>query len=169
MSQLVKPHGSDHLLPLLLEGEALAAEQQRAQQLPKLRMSSRETGDLIMMGIGGFTPLPGFMGETDWRGVCDKMHLSNGLFWPIPITLSADTATADTIEAGAEIALLDDQGKEIIATMQVSEKYTIDKAHECEKVYRTTDIEHPGVKMVMEQGDVNIVGDLGTVEYIDRD
>ena len=158
MPQLVKPHGSDHLIPLLLEGDTLAAEQQRAQQLPKLRMSSRETGDLIMMGIGGFTPLGGFMGEADWRGVCDDMQLSNGLFWPIPITLSADKATADAIDEGAEIALVDDQDKEIIATMRVSQKYTIDKAHECETVYRTTDTDHPGVKMVMAQGDVNLSG-----------
>jgi sulfate adenylyltransferase len=158
MSELVKPHGSDHLIPLLLEGDALAAEQQRARQLPKLRMSSRETGDLIMLGIGGFTPLDGFMSKADWRGVCADMKLANGLFWPIPITLSADKATADAIREGSEIALLDDQGKEIIATMQVTEKYTIDKAHECETVYRTTDIAHPGVKMVMAQGDVNLAG-----------
>lgn len=158
MTQLVKPHGSDHLIPCLLEGSVLVAEQKRAQQLPTLRMSSRETGDLIMMGIGGFTPLTGFMNEADWRGVCDDMHTSNGLFWPIPITLSADQATADSIAEGSEIALLDDQGKEIIATMQVTQKYTIDKSHECQTVYKTTETDHPGVKMVMAQGDVNLAG-----------
>jgi sulfate adenylyltransferase len=161
MPQLVKPHGSDHLIPLLLEGAALSAEQQRAQQLPKLRMSSRETGDLIMLGIGGFTPLDGFMSRADWRGVCDNMQLANGLFWPIPITLSTDRAMADSIAEGSEIALLDNQGKEIIATLQVSEKYTMsaaDKAHECQTVYKTTDTDHPGVKMVMAQGEVNLAG-----------
>ena len=158
MSELVKPHGSDSLLPRLLEGDALAAERERARQLPELRMSSRETGDLIMLGIGGFTPLDGFMGQADWRGVCDDMKLANGLFWPIPITLSTDQAIADTFPEGAEIALLDDQGKEIIATMAVAERYTIDKAHECETVYRTTDTDHPGVRMVMAQGDVNLAG-----------
>lgn len=158
MSELVKPHGSNHLIPLLLEGDALAAERQRAQQLPRLTMSSRETGDLIMLGIGGFTPLDGFMGAADWRSVCDDMTLANGLFWPIPITLSTDKASADSMSEGDEIALLDDHGSEIIATMQVTEKYTIDKAHECETVYRTTDTDHPGVKMVMAQGEVNLAG-----------
>ena len=105
MSHLVKPHGSDRLKPLLLEGEAKSAEKLRAEKLPQLRMSSRETGDLIMMGIGGFTPLDGFMSEADWRGVCDDMHLANGLFWPIPITLSTDSSTADSITEGAEVAL----------------------------------------------------------------
>lgn len=158
MSHLVTPHGSESLKPLLLEGDALVAEQQKAEKLPQLRLSSRESGDLIMMGIGGFTPLDGYMNEADWRGVCDDMQMSNGLFWPIPITLSTDRATADTIAESAEVALLDDSGKEILATMQVTQKYTIDKAHECQSVYKTTETDHPGVKMVMDQGDVNLAG-----------
>ena len=158
MSNLVTPHGSDQLTPLLLEGDVLVAEQQRADTLPKVRMSSRETGDLIMMGIGGFTPLDGFMNKADWQSVCDNMQMSDGLFWPIPITLSTDAATAETIADGSEIALLDDEGEEVIGTMCVTEKYSIDKAHECQTVYKTTDIDHPGVKMVMEQGGVNLAG-----------
>ncbi|MEE9320840.1 MAG: sulfate adenylyltransferase [Granulosicoccus sp.] len=158
MSHLVTPHGSDSLKPLLLEGDALASELQKARQLPQLRMSSRESGDLIMLGIGGFTPLDGFMDEANWRGVCDDMQMSNGLFWPIPITLSTDQATADGIADGDEVALLDEPGKEILATMRVTQKYSIDKAHECQSVYKTTEIDHPGVKMVMEQGAVNLAG-----------
>ena len=53
MSSLVKPHGSDELRPLLLEGSALDAERARAKTLPAIRTSSREAGDLVMMGIGG--------------------------------------------------------------------------------------------------------------------
>ena len=82
MSKLVPPHGSPELKPLLLEGAALAAEIKRAQGFKKVPMTSRETGDLIMMGIGGFTPLDGFMGFADWKSVCDefKMPSKNGLF-----------------------------------------------------------------------------------------
>ena len=158
MSTLVRPHGSDHLKPLLLEGEALTAEQARAATLPKLTISSREVGDLIMMGIGGFTPLEGFMTHADWQGVCDGMKMANGLFWPIPITLSTDPATADGVKLGEEIALVDGETDEIIATMKVTEKYSIDKEHECMMVFKTIDAAHPGVKMVMEQGDVNLAG-----------
>jgi len=91
---LVTPHGSPTLVTLLLEGEALAQAQQHAKTLTTINISSREVGDLIMLGIGGFTPLTGFMGEKDWKGVVTNMQLDNGLFWPIPITLSTDTATA---------------------------------------------------------------------------
>jgi sulfate adenylyltransferase len=160
MSTLVKPHGGGELKPLLLEGEALAAEKARAEGLRKITVSSREAGDIIMMGIGGFTPLKGFMTHADWEGVCDGMNMANGLFWPIPITLSIDTATAGDVNEGDEVALADAESGDILATMRITEKYSIDKKHECMMVYKTTDMEHPGVKMVMEQGDFNLAGPI---------
>jgi len=158
MSTLVKPHGGDELKPLLLTGAELEAERARAASLPRVPLSSREVGDLIMLGIGGFTPLDGFMTRLDWERVCDAMQTANGLFWPIPITLSADRALADSLNEGQEVALVDPERDEIMASMRLTEKYTIDKAHECVMVYKTTDIEHPGVQMVMAQGDVNLAG-----------
>jgi len=160
MSKLVNPHGSATLKPLLLEGAALKAERERAAALPKVRISSRELGDLIMLGIGGFTPLDGFMTKADWQGVCDGMKMANGLFWPIPITLSTDQVSAQGIKTGSDIALVDGESNEIMATMKVTEKYAIDKAHECMMVYKTADLEHPGVKMVMDQGEVNLAGSV---------
>jgi sulfate adenylyltransferase len=160
MSNLVKPHGGGDIKPLLLVGDALAAEQQRAAGLPKVNVSSREAGDIIMMGIGGFTPLEGFMTHADWQGVCDGMKMANGLFWPIPVTLSTDEITAKGLKEGDDIALFDPERNEILATMRVTEKYGIDKAHECMMVYKTTDEEHPGVKMVMAQGAVNLAGPI---------
>jgi sulfate adenylyltransferase len=160
MSSLVKPHGGGNLKPLLVEGDELAAERERAASLPKVNVTSREAGDIIMMGIGGFTPLEGFMTHADWEGVCDGMKMASGLFWPIPVTLSADKATADSVEEGGDVALYDPERDEILATMRVTEKYSIDKKHECMMVYKTTDVEHPGVKMVMEQGDVNLAGPI---------
>ena len=160
MSKLVNPHGSDELKLLLLEGDALQSEIERAAGLPKVRISSREVGDLIMMGIGGFTPLTGFMTHADWQGVCDGMKMTAGLFWPIPITLSTDEVTAAGIKEGTDIALVSAEDSQLMATMTVTEKYTIDKAHECMMVYKTTDVDHPGVKMVMEQGDVNLAGPI---------
>jgi sulfate adenylyltransferase len=155
---LVEPHGGGELLPLLLEGSALAAELARARTLPRLTVSSREKGDLIMMGIGGFTPLQGFMTHADWQGVCDGMRTASGLFWPIPITLSADADAADGFAVGGDVALVDPDDGSLLATMKVTEKYRIDKAHECATVFRTTDPEHPGVRMVMAQGEVNLAG-----------
>ena len=158
MPGLVGPHGGAALKPLLLEGAARGEELLRAHSLPRVTITSREKGDLIMLGIGGFTPLDGFMTHGDWERVCDGMKLASGLFWPIPITLSVDKVTADSFATGAEIALVDADDDAILATMRVTEKYTIDRSHECMMVFRTADLEHPGVKMVMEQGEVNLAG-----------
>ncbi|HET9669131.1 MAG TPA: sulfate adenylyltransferase [Casimicrobiaceae bacterium] len=158
MSRLVPPHGGGRLAPRLVPAEERAAEAKRAQSLRKLRVTSREKGDLVMLGIGGFTPLEGFMSHADWQGVCDDMRLANGLFWPIPITLSTDVAMADSLPAGEDVALIDPDDGSVLAILGVQQKYRIDKAHECQSVFRTTDPAHPGVRMVMEQGDVNLAG-----------
>ncbi|MGD2064259.1 MAG: sulfate adenylyltransferase [Nitrospirota bacterium] len=155
---LVRPHGGGDLKPLLLEGAARQEELAKAKGLTQVKMTSRETGDLIMLGIGGFTPLDGFMGKADWQGVCDRYLMANGLFWPIPITLSTTKGKADSIAVGEEVALVDEESGDIMGTMTVTEKYTIDKAHECQCVFKTTDQEHPGVQKVMEQGEVNLAG-----------
>jgi len=152
---LVAPHGGASLKPLALTGEALAAEHARAKTLRPVRVSSREKGDLVMLGIGGFTPLEGFMTRADWEGVCEGYRTAGGLFWPIPITLSTDD---DSIKAGDEIALTDPESGAPLATMTVSEKYTIDRARECSLVFRTRDGAHPGVAMVMQQPKVNLAG-----------
>lgn len=160
MAKLISPHGSPELITLLLQGEELENEKKKAATLKKINITSRETGDLIMLGIGGFTPLTGFMGYDDWKSVCGEMKMpsKNGLFWPIPITLSTDIATADSIAIGEEIALYSEEYGEIMATLKVEEKYKIDKEYECKCVFKTNDPEHPGVKMVMEQADVNLAG-----------
>src|SRR5436190_12057422 len=134
---LVRPHGGRGLHPL--QAENAAEERRRAQTLPRVRITSREKGDLVMLGIGGFTPLEGFMGRADWQSVCNDMRLANGLFWPIPITLSTDQATADSLSIGADIALVDPDDGEALAVMTLTEKYGIDNAHECKCVFRTTD------------------------------
>ncbi|MCC6533554.1 MAG: sulfate adenylyltransferase [Burkholderiales bacterium] len=158
MSRLPRPHGGGPLRPLMLQGPLLASERRRALDLPRVSVSSRERGDLVMLGIGGFTPLAGFMSSADWRSVCLDMRLESGLFWPIPITLSTDTPTADAIRLGSDVALVDQGAGEIVATMRVEEKYRPDKALECREVFKTEDSAHPGVAMVLAQGDVNLAG-----------
>jgi len=155
---LPKPHGGVGLTPLLLQCEARDQELRRGADLPRLVISSRERGDLLMLGIGGFTPLEGFMTRADWLGVCREMRLGNGLFWPIPVTLSAPANWARDIAEGGAIALAEDADGPILATMRVEEKYRIDKAAECRQIFRTEDPAHPGVRMVMEQAEINLAG-----------
>ncbi len=157
---LVNPHGKEKKLkPLLLTGKALEEDKARAKSLTVVTMNSRETADLIMLGIGGFTPLVGFMNKAEWEGSCsDKMTLPDGIFWPIPITLSANKGKADSIKVGQEVLLVDAETEEMMGTMKVTEKYTIDKKWECKQVFKTDEMAHPGVQMVMNQEEVNLAG-----------
>jgi sulfate adenylyltransferase len=156
---LVRPHGAARRLePLLVPPAEREDEIARAASLRRLPMSSRETSDLIMLGIGAFTPLRGFMGAGDWRCVCDQMCLADGTFWPIPITLSTTEEEAAAISPGEEVALVDGETGALMGTLRVEERYRIDPFHECREVFRTVEPRHPGVAKVLEQGPVNLAG-----------
>lgn len=158
MSRLIAPHGGGPLKPLLLTGEELNEEIKRAKTLTEVKMTSRETSDVIMMGIGAFTPLDGFMDKDDWQGVCDEMKMANGIFWPIPITLSTTEGQADSLKKNEDVALVDEETGTLMGVMKVTEKYTIDKEYECKQVFKTIDTAHPGVHKVMSQSEVNLAG-----------
>jgi sulfate adenylyltransferase len=183
MSNLIPPHGGKGLVCCLLEGAELEAEKKKAEGLKAIDISPREKGDLIMMGIGGFSPLDGFMTKADWKGVCENFLMTDGTFWPIPVTFSVSKEEADSINEGDEIALRDPERNEIMATMKVTEKYEMteaDKKFECEKVFmgegtptaeefwKIAKDDHPGVQMVMGQKDFNLAGPvkvLSEAEY----
>ncbi len=158
MSKLVPPHGGGELKPLLLPEDQRQAAKDRAAGMTAVPMSSRETSDLLMLSMGAYTPLDGFMGHVDWHGCCANMHLESGVFWPIPITLSCSEDLASSINEGDEVCLVDGDSGTAMAILEVSEKYTIDKEFECEQVYRTTDSDHPGVQKTMGQAPINLAG-----------
>ena len=181
MANLVEPHGGKGLTICLLEGAERDAELKKAEGLTKVEISPRVKGDLIMIGNGGFSPLTGFMTKADWKGVCENFLTEDGTFWPVPVCLDVAKAEADSINVGDEIALVGDG--EIMATMQVTEKFELteaDKKWECEKVFmgegtptaeefwKIAEEDHPGVQMVMEQKEVNLAGPvkvLSEAEY----
>ena len=163
MPALVKPHGSDVVLPLLLPEAEIPEEVARAADCKKVMLDSRAVSDVFMLAMGAYTPLDGFMGEADWRGSCTDMKLANGLFWPIPITLPVALDVADSVDVGETVALCDGDTGDVLATMSVREKYTIDRELEAEHVYRTKDPEHPGVAKVLAQGTVNLAGPVKVI------
>jgi len=159
MSKLVTPHGGV-LKPLLLTGDARAEAAARAGSLKQIRISSRESSDLVMLAMGAFSPLDGFMRKADYLGSAKEMRLADGTLWPIPITLSVSTDQASAMAEGEEITLVDDDTGEVMALMTVEEKYGYDKALECRRVFTTDDEDHPGVAKVMSQGDVLLGGPI---------
>lgn len=158
---LVRPHGNDRKLKQLLVCPDEATEaSRRAKELPAVPITTREASDLIMLGIGAFTPLSGFMGRDDWRGVCERMVTADGTFWPIPITLACDESRAAELHDGQDVALVERESGELLGTLRISERYRPDKTWQCENVFGTTDPSHPGVESVMSEPPVNLAGSV---------
>lgn len=160
-AQLIAPHGGRLIVNLADEAER-ATLLARAQELPRIVVGSRQLADLEMLANGAYSPLTGFMGQADYLSVVNDMHLSNGLPWTIPITLPVQTEQAANLKVGAEVALVNAQD-ELQAVLTVQEIYSYDKQLEARKVYRTEEEQHPGVKIVYQQGDVLLGGPVRVV------
>lgn len=158
MAQLVGPHDSQQLKPLLLPESERPQERKRAETLRRVPLDSRAVSDVLMLAMGAYTPLEGFMGHDDWRRCCEEMQLADGGFWPIPITLPVAKELADSVHAAEKVALTDVETDETLAVLEVREKYSIDKLLEAERVYRTVDPKHPGVAKLLQQGEINLAG-----------
>lgn len=166
---MIKPHGANELVSLFVSSDDKRAQAiEQAQSLPSLLMSSGAAGNAVMMGAGYFTPLTGFMNKADALRVADEMHTASGLFWPTPVlNLVQD---AGNIAVGDRIALKDPNvdGEPVLAVMQVQaiEQFSQDELnHIAEKVYRTTDPEHPGVAAFLAEGSVSVSGTIEVLNF----
>lgn len=135
----------------------------KADTLPRVELDERAVSDLEMIAIGGFSPLTGFMNQSDYNRVVSEMRLANGVAWSIPITLSVTEKVANSFKKG-DLIRLDNQYGEFIGVLEFAEKYHYDKKQEAINVYRTDEDKHPGVQVVYNQGSVNIAGDVWLLE-----
>lgn len=156
--ELIAPHGGT-LINRLVSATERDAMMKRANQAPKVELSAVSLSDLMLIAMGVVSPLKGFMSQDDYQGVVHDMHLASGVPWTIPIALPVDTATADSLQTGQDIALVDEAGN-LVGLLELSDKYSYDKEVEAENVYRTTEDAHPGVARVYAQGDVYLGGDV---------
>ncbi len=160
--QNIAPHGGQ-LIDRLATPAQKAEFLSKADALPRVSLDERACSDLVMIAIGAFSPIEGFMTKADYQPVVDTMRLANGLPWSIPITLSVTAAVADPLTVGGLVRLDDPTGR-FVGVLQLTEKYTYDKKHEAAKVYLTEDDKHPGVKVVYDQGEVNLAGPIWLLE-----
>ena len=154
----IAPHGGELVDRMAPEGRR-AELLERAETLSRVTLGPRSLSDLEMISTGVFSPLTGFMVQEDYESVVETMHLSNGLAWSLPITLSVSEEEADGISEGEEIALADGTGR-VLATMTVEDRYSYDKEREAREVFGTTNEEHPGVAAVYRQEDMLLGGEI---------
>ena len=154
----IAAHGGE-LVNRIASPEQKQEFQAIADTLPRVELDKRAVSDLEMIAIGGFSPLTGFMNQSDYNRVVSEMHLANGIAWSIPITLSVSEEIANSFKEG-DLIRLDNPNGEFIGVLEFAEKYHYDKKQEAINVYRTEEEKHPGVKVVYNQGSVNIAGDV---------
>ena len=164
----IAPHGGDLVDLLVPEGrrEATRAE---ADHLPKLVVNARELSDLEMLTVGALSPLRGFVGEADYVSVLETMHLSNGLAWSIPVTLSLTDDDVKRIGAGGSVALLPWEAGDPIAVVEVAEVFKRDRQKESVGVFGTEDLEHPGVQALHDAGDFCLAGTVRALALPEHD
>ncbi|PKR77797.1 sulfate adenylyltransferase [Halalkalibacillus sediminis] len=158
MTQTIKAHGGS-LVNREVKGTKRDKALNDAKNLKSLTISNWAISDLELIGIGGFSPLEGFMGERDYKSVVNNIRLADGSVWSVPITLSVTNEQAKEYGLGEEISLKGEDGI-TYGTMVVEEKYTYDKKLEANNVYGTTDEAHPGVKKLYERGDIYLGGPI---------
>ena len=166
---MIKPHGSSELNPLFVydtqENEAL---QKEAQTLPGIIVSSAAAANAVQLGGGYFNPLKGYMSREDALSVANDMRTASGLFWPIPILNLVEDA--GDIKAGDRIALKDPniEGNPVLAIMDVEgvDEFTDEEmAMMTEKIFRSDDMEHPGVATFNSQGKVCLSGPIRVLNF----
>ena len=169
MKNLIAPHGSDSLNPLFIEDSSQRDDLlNSSKDMPQLLLNSAAAANVVMLGAGYFTPLSGFMNKKNAISVANDMLTTEGLFWPVPIiNLTKD---AKNIKIGDEIALLDPnmQGNPVIAIQQVSaiESLSDDEIIAmADKIFGTTDKNHPGVVNFLSLGGTLIAGDIKVLNY----
>jgi sulfate adenylyltransferase len=159
----ITPHGGGKLVDRFLSGSALQAALDKVKSLPAIQVDGYAAFDIDCIAKGIFSPITGFMNEAQVRSSIDTMHLKPGVPWTIPITLAVSKDQAAKLDVGSEIAIKDDNG-DFVAILKLSEKFSVDHREIAEKVYRTTDEAHPGVKYTLSLGDVFLAGDVDVLK-----
>jgi sulfate adenylyltransferase len=159
---LIAPHGGK-LVNLLVDDARGAEVRQASRDWPSWDLTPRQLCDLELLANGGFSPLTGFLGRADYESVRDRMQLSDGTLWPIPITLDVPAEPAQKLRPGQPLALRDAEGV-MLAVVHVQDVWEPDRQAEAQAVFGTTNREHPGVSHLLERTHPFYVG--GRVEAL---
>jgi sulfate adenylyltransferase len=157
---LTAPHGGS-LVDLLVDEERAEELRGQSRDWPSWDLTDRQLCDIELLMNGGFSPLEGFMTQTDYQAVLDGIRLADGTLWPIPITLDVPEDFAGTLSAGDRVALRDPEGV-MLAVITVEDVWAPDKEAEAKAVFGTSSTEHPGVDHLVRKAGTHYVG--GKVE-----
>lgn len=155
-------HGGE-LMDLVVDAQRAGTLKDLSFNLPDITLSDHHLCDLELMATGAFSPLEGFMVQADYESVIDRMRLQDDTLWSMPVCLDISKNKANSLEAGQSVALRDPEGF-LLAVMHIDDIWRADKDREAQGVYNSTDMDHPGVRHLMNDVKEYYVG--GKIEVI---
>ena len=158
MTQLIDPHGG-RLVNRIVTGAERDALLAKVAGLRAIELDAWALSDVEMIGIGGFSPLEGFLTRADYESVVMNRRLANGLVWTIPVTLAVTREQANGLKG--DVALTSNGG--VVAVLHLEDVYTPDKAKEAQEVFRASDASHPGVARLQAAGEACLGGRISVV------
>lgn len=161
---LIEPHGGKLINKVASKKrkEKLLA---RAGDLPKISLKKQKLIEIENIALGLYSPLEGFMTKQNYLQVVEKMQLTNQLLWPIPIVLDVNKKTAEQLTVGNDVALSSNTG-EIYGILHLEDKYTYNKKQEAKLVYKTTELEHPGVNKLYHREKILLGGPISLLKRV---
>jgi ATP sulfurylase len=159
LSSLIPPHGGK-LVNRVLKNPP---DKSFLDSLPKVRLDQNRQMDVEQIAVGTYSPLEGFMGQDDFHSVLNTMRLANGIAWPLPVVLDVSRESADQLALGQIVGLTDEQG-EVMALLNLEEKYGFDKEEMALKLYGTDSQDHPGVRMVSGMQPILLAGKIDLIK-----
>ncbi|WP_199614215.1 sulfate adenylyltransferase [Paenibacillus alkalitolerans] len=158
----VLPHGGA-LVNRLAVGETREQLLMLANSLPKIKVDAWTISDIHLIGVGAYSPLTGFLNESDYVTVMNDMRLADGVVWSIPVTLPVNESDAGSLTVGRQAALVGDDDGIIYAIIDIECIYKADPRKEAQQVYKTTDMNHPGVRKLFQRPSTYIGGPVQVV------
>ncbi len=166
---MIKPIGSDELQPCFIyDTDEHSKLMHEAESLPSVTISSQAAANAVMMGAGYFNPLKGFMTVADAMGAAEKMTLTDGSFFPVPVLCLLENT--DAFGDAKRIALRDPNvdGNPVLAIMDIESIETVSDGQMAimtDKVYATDDNDHPGVAAFNGQGKTAVSGPIQVLNF----
>ncbi|KKO51432.1 sulfate adenylyltransferase [Paenibacillus sp. DMB20] len=158
----LSPHGGI-LVNRIAEGDRREKLLKASRTMASIKINAWTVSDLDLIGVGAFSPLQGFLNEEDYLSVVSSMRLADGTVWSIPVTLAVDESTASKLSLGQQAALVGEEDGVVYGVITVDSIYRVDQQEEAVKVFKTKDVEHPGVKKLYERSSLYVGGPIEVV------
>ena len=159
---MIKPHGGKLINGILSHSQSKEIKNKKNEYFT-LVLDEEQVKDVKNIARGVYSPLDGFLRKDDFECVIEKMHLSNGLVWSIPIVLDISKEEYNKIKNKKELILVDKKNN-VVALLEDIEVFAYNKKRLAKNVFKTLDIKHPGVEDVFQMKEYLVGGKVSLLD-----